>query len=155
MKQQLEAAIEGKHSKLTEVYKALETECQNELNACRENELNSTAAVAAAAAAAAADGEAGGGGSRKLSDAAADGCAQASGMRLVEWVRLVAVLVLGLLLGSAVPGYIDLPWLKLLVGAVGVGGAQHRRRTAHVEEMRGWMPTSVAVPDWSEDMKRS
>ena len=28
MKQQLEAAIEGKHSKLTEVYKALETECQ-------------------------------------------------------------------------------------------------------------------------------
>ena len=152
MKQQLEAAIEGKHSKLTEVYKALETECQNELNACRENELNSTAAAAAAAAA---DGEAGGGGSRKLSDAAAEGCAQTSGMRLVEWVRLVAVLVLGLLLGSAVPGYIDLPWLKLLVGAVGVGGAQHRRRTAHVEEMRGWMPTSVAVPDWSEDMKRS
>ena len=143
MKQQLEAAIEGKHSKLTE--------CQNELNACRENELNSTAAAAAAAR----DGDAGGGGSRKLSDAPADGCAQTSGMRLAEWVRLIAVLVLGLLLGSAAPGYIDLPWLKLLVGAVGVGGAQHRRRTAHVEEMRGWMPTSVAVPDWSEDMKRS
>ena len=152
MKQQLEAAIEGKHSKLTEVYKALETECQNVLNACRENELNSTAAAAAAAAR---DGDAGGGGSRKLSDAPDDGCAQTSGMRLVEWVRLIAVLVLGLLLGSAAPGYIDLPWLKLLVGAVGVGGAQHRRRTAHVEEMRGWMPTSVAVPDWSEDMKRS
>ncbi len=153
MKQQLEAAIEGKHSKLTEVYKALETECQNELNACRENELNSTAAAAAAAA----DGDAGGGGSRKLSDGAADGCAgHASGMRLVEWVRLIAVLLLGLLLGSAAPGLgLELPWLKLLVGAVGVGGAQLRRRTPHVEEMRGWMPTSVAVPDWSEDMKRS
>ena len=35
MKQQLEAAIEGKHSKLTEVYKVLESECQVELAACR------------------------------------------------------------------------------------------------------------------------
>ena len=34
-KQQLEAAIEGKHSKLTEVYKVLESECQVELAACR------------------------------------------------------------------------------------------------------------------------
>lgn len=150
MKQQLEAAIEGKHSKLTEVYKALETECQHELHACREKELNSTAAAAAAAAA---DGDAGGGGGRKLGDAGSDGCGgHASGMRLVEWVRLAAVLLLGLLLGSAVPGYIDLPWRKLLVG---VGGAQHRRRAPYVEEMRGWMPTSVAVPDWTEDMKRS
>ena len=70
----------------------------------------------------------------------------------MEWVRLAAVLVLGLLLGSAAPGYIDLPWRKLLVGAA---GAQHRRRAPYVEEMRGWMPTSVAVPDWTEDMKRS
>ena len=55
MKQQLEAAIEGKHSKLTKVYKALETECQNELKTCRGKELNSTAVAAAAEAAAAAD----------------------------------------------------------------------------------------------------
>ena len=33
--EQLEADIEGKHSKLTEVYKVLESECQVELAACR------------------------------------------------------------------------------------------------------------------------
>ena len=64
MKQQLEAAIEGKHSKLTKVYKALETECQNELKTCRGKELNSTAVAAAAEAAAAADCDAGGGGTK-------------------------------------------------------------------------------------------
>ena len=35
LKQQLETAIEGRHSKLTEVYKSLDAECQSELRACK------------------------------------------------------------------------------------------------------------------------
>jgi len=35
LKEELESVIEGKHSKLAEVYKALEAECQNELANCR------------------------------------------------------------------------------------------------------------------------
>ena len=153
-KAQLEAAIEGKHSKLTEVYKALETECQNELNACREasGQPAAVTAAAAAAAAAAADGDAGGEASRKLSDGAGDGCGDQGLHGLREYLRLGAALLLGLLLGSAAPAP-ALSWLKLLFGA---GGAQLRRRTTpHVEEMRGWMPTSVAVPGMLDDMKLS
>ena len=82
-KQQLEAAIEGKHSKLTEVYKALESACQNELDACREaaGQPPAPPMPAAAADAAAADvdaGSEGGKGGRLLSDGAepdgSDGC---------------------------------------------------------------------------------
>ena len=108
--------------------------------------------MAAAAAAAAADGDAGGEASRKLSDGAGDGCGDQGLHGLREYLRLGAALLLGLLLGSAAPAP-ALSWLKLLFGA---GGAQLRRRTTpHVEEMRGWMPTSVAVPGMLDDMKLS
>ena len=134
---------------------ALETECQNELKACREASgqppappTAAAAAAAAAVAAATADAESG----RGLSEGAGSGC----GARVLhEYLRLAAALLLGVLLGSTIPSsayawLIDRLWM--LVGAAGVGGAELRRRTPHVEEMRGWMPSTVVSLD---DMKLS
>ena len=42
-KEERENAIEGKHSKLTEVYRALESECQAELQRCRVAETSPAA----------------------------------------------------------------------------------------------------------------
>ena len=44
--ERLEAAIEGKHSKLTEVYKALESECQKELGDYKAGRKLAAAAAA-------------------------------------------------------------------------------------------------------------
>ena len=43
LKQQLETAIEGRHSKLTEVYKSLDAECQSELRACKAGQQGGAA----------------------------------------------------------------------------------------------------------------
>ena len=109
VKQQIEAAIEGKHSKLTEVYKALESECQGELRACREasgqppsSPAADEGATKARALARTADGDA---------DELGVGC---GGALSHTWYVAGFALLLGALLGSALPAGFP---VKLPIGA--------------------------------------
>ena len=131
VKQQIEAAIEGKHSKLTEVYKALESECQGELRACREASGQPPSSPAADEAATRA---------RALARTA-DGDADELGVRCGgalphTWYVAGFALMLGALLGSALPAGFR-PLQRLVLGGARVRGG--------IEEMGGWMPSHTCV----------
>ena len=126
-KEQLEDAIEGKHSKLTEVYRALESECQAELAKLKKASAadggGAGAVGAQAASASATDG----------AERAAGGCTASSLLASDARLLLVAVLAGGLG-GWAARGRLGRP-------RRGVTAASSRPPPgAAVEEMRGWMP---------------
>ena len=134
-KQQLEAAIEGKHSKLTEVYKALESECQSELRACREASgqppSSPDGATRERALALAADG-----------DADALGGVGCDGAPSHTWYVGGLALLLGVLLGSALPASFR-PLQRLVLGGAQLGRGARTR--GGIEEMGGWMPSHTCV----------
>ena len=133
-KQQLEAAIEGKHSKLTEVYKALESECQSELRACREASgqppSSPDGATGQRALALAADGDA---------DELGVGC---DGAQSHTWYVAGFAMVVGVLLGSALPASFR-PLQRLVLGGAQLGRGARMR--GGIEEMGGWMPSHTCV----------
>ena len=120
-KEQIENALEGRHSRLTEVYKSLESECQVELQKCRS------------ASGAPSPGPPPDGGAEATAAAArADGGGDASCARphdAQDYRLLLAVFAAG-----------------AFVGWIARGGSRAGRsiRPARpsVEEIRGWMPSA-------------
>mmetsp|Transcript_10872 Transcript_10872/g.23176 ORF Transcript_10872/g.23176 Transcript_10872/m.23176 type:complete len:134 (-) Transcript_10872:196-597(-) len=127
LKEQLEAAIEGKHSKLTEVYRALEAQCQNDLRACKEQAATGSEA-----------GEAGA--------AEGDGTAGCGPTTQEHVLKMLGFLLLGYLAGLLLPSP-----RALLRRRPGVNGGHVHRVSP--DDMRGWMPQTVAVT--LENMKIS
>ena len=145
-KEQLEEAIEGKHSKLTDVYRALESECQAELQKLRaardgkhsvesEGSSNGDGKVESAAASS----------STPPASAVppcpaapkADASAAADIIATAGWRGWLASCVGGMLVGWVARGRF--------------GGRRQAPSRTTVEEMRGWMP----VTDIRTDMKLS
>ena len=131
--EQLEADIEGKHSKLTEVYKVLESECQVELAACRGGNAtgsgvdgDGTGGQQAAAAA------------RRLAIAAAEEAGDCGGPSplLEHWAALA-----GAACRRRLGGALAVVTMTRLLGGGGGGGAEeeaaaaaaHRRAAAAAE----------------------
>ena len=139
-KEQLEDTIETKHSKLTEVYRALESECQAELSKCREGSDSSKGSRAheppsASTPSSGADAP----GIRMLRDAerTSDECAKSEGTPLLAHARaMVAIFVAGAVVGWAARG--PRAGSRSRGGSAGGG-------LPHVEEMRGWMPVSDSM----------
>lgn len=125
-KEAIEEAIEGKHSKLTQVYKTLESECQTELRACREAAANAQSASPPAASPSLPPPD--------VSDSQPPSeCRSSSYM---HYVHVVVALLLGMYIGNGFKPPRTLA-RKLLSG-----GASTRR--THVEELRSWIPPNVS-----------
>mmetsp|Transcript_51729 Transcript_51729/g.116147 ORF Transcript_51729/g.116147 Transcript_51729/m.116147 type:complete len:171 (-) Transcript_51729:279-791(-) len=136
-KDQTETFIESKHSKLAEVYQALETACQADLRSCKSSV-------------------------EKLKEAGAvedDGRMLTRLLRGVRYLKFVGVFLAGLLLGNQLQR-------GLLVRLVRVAISRITRRhldeshSLHMHGVgieprspRGWMPTTVGAT--LEDMKLS
>lgn len=139
-KEQIENAIEGKHSKLTEVYKSLESECQVELDKCRTGSATTPGEKAAHAP----DGPLPPDGVAAPGEASAS-CTRAGwlgGGSAHELRLLGGVFAAGVLVGWAMRG--PRGARTAAAGTRARGGG-----LPHVEEMRGWMPVAAA------DMKLS
>ena len=163
--EQLEADIEGKHSKLTEVYKVLESECQVELAACRGG--NATGSNGSGVDGDGTGGQQAAAAARRLAIAAAEEAGDCGGPSplLEHWAALAGALLAGVVLGGALA---VVTMTRLLGGGGGSGGGGSGGggsgggggliggllRRPRVEELGGWMPTTVSVT-LQEDMKLS
>ena len=147
-KEQIEEAIEGRSAKLTEVYKALESECQPELQRCKEGhgaapspppqEVEAAAAAAdvgaahtASAAAAAASS------SSSSSNSPASGASERA-----SWTSDLRI-TLGAFAGGVAVGF-----MLVACGAMrrgnGASGRQQRWHCGAVDpEELGWLPETV------------
>ena len=158
--EQLEADIEGKHSKLTEVYKVLESECQVELAACRGG--NATGSNGSGVDGDGTGGQQAAAAARRLAIAAAEEAGDCGGPSplLEHWAALAGALLAGVVLGGA----LAVVTMTRLLGGGGSGGGGGGGggggliggllRRPRVEELGGWMPTTVSVT-LQEDMKLS
>ena len=138
-KEQLEDAIEGKSSKLTEVYRALEADCQAELQKCKGGAAAVDAAAPPTAASprglSATPGEEAAT-ARRLHGGGEEAAAPctAAGSVFEQFRLLIAVFAAGGVAGWAARG--------------GSRSGGRRGGGAHVEEMRGWMPVSSNGDAW-------
>ena len=131
-KEIIEDAIEARSSKLTQVYKTLESECQQELRLCRDGkgpEAKGGSPPAAGAAAA----EAAPPPPSPIPSGHVETLPWASATVRCSQLLLAVVVVGGL--------GMNVRHVRGLTRRLRSGGASGRR--THVEEMRGWMPTTV------------
>ena len=127
-KEAIEEAIEGKHSKLTQVYRTLESDCQTELLHCKEAAAKSHAASPLPASPSLPP-------PHSTEHHGAARCSTSYG----HWLQLALALLLGMYIGNGFKPP------RALARKLLSGGASTRRVSAHVEEVRGWMPQNVSV----------
>ncbi|KAL1510949.1 hypothetical protein AB1Y20_005776 [Prymnesium parvum] len=116
-KEAIEQAIEGRHSKLTQVYKTLESECQGELRACRAAKAHVVPPSLPPP---------------HSTEVHAQHC---GGSSYGTYGQLLLALLLGVYIGNGCKPP------RTLARRILSGGASTRR--THVEELRGWVPPSV------------
>lgn len=135
-KEAIEEAIEGRHSKLTQVYKTLESECQVELRTCKEAAARNDPATASPASPSLPP-------PHSTEQHHLFSCHSNS---IVSYLPVVVALLLGMYIGNGFkpPRTLARKWLS--------GGASTRR--THVEELCGWMPPNVSC-SFESDMKIS